>query len=91
MLEKILKIFVGDKHEREIKKTMPVVEEINRIYESLKNLTDDDLQQRSLALKEKISSIEDPEEQEKACDEALPEPPPRVLVASGKLRAGDAG
>ena len=67
MLEKILKIFIGDKHEREKKKNMPVVEEINRIYESLKDLTDDDLRERSLALKEKIGSIEDVDQQERAC------------------------
>ncbi len=73
MLEKILKIFIGDKHERETKKIIPLVEEINRIYESLKDLTDDDLRERNLALKEKIGSIEDVEEQEKACEEALPE------------------
>ncbi|MBN2290187.1 MAG: preprotein translocase subunit SecA [Candidatus Glassbacteria bacterium] len=73
MLEKVLKVFIGDKHEREIKKIMPVVGEINRIYETLKELSDDQLCERSLALKQRISSIEDEEAQEAACDEALPE------------------
>jgi len=73
MIEKILKIFIGDKHQREIKKIMPLVDQINGIYESLKDLTDEQLLERSLALKEKIGSIEDEEQQNKACDGALPE------------------
>ena len=73
MLERILKLFLGDKHEREIKKIRPVVAEINRICVTLNDLTDDQLRERSLALKEKIGSIEDQEEQDKVCDEALPE------------------
>jgi len=73
MINRLLKIFLGDKHEREIKKLKPFVEEINRIYATLESLSDEELLQRSLALKEKISSIEDPDEQDKACEEVLPE------------------
>ena len=73
MINRLLKIFLGDKHEREMKKLRPVVEEINRIYAALEGLSDEELLQRSLALKEKISSIEDSDEQDKACEETLPE------------------
>ena len=73
MINRLLKIFLGDKHEREMKKLRPVVEEINRIYATLEGLSDEELLQRSLALKEKISSIENSDEQDKACEEALPE------------------
>ncbi len=73
MIDKVLKLFMGDKHEREMKRLMPIVDEINRIYATLESLSDEELLQRSLALKQRISSIEDPEEQDKACEEVMPE------------------
>ena len=73
MINKVLKLFMGDKHEREMKRLMPIVDEINRIYATLESLSDEELLQRSLALKQRISSIEDLEEQDKACDEVMPE------------------
>ena len=50
MINRLLKIFLGDKHEREMKKLRPVVEEINRIYDALEGLSEEELLQRSLAL-----------------------------------------
>ncbi len=73
MIDRLFKIFLGDKHEREKKKLMPIVDEINRIYATLESLSDEELLQHSMALKEKIKSVKDPEEQKKACDELLPE------------------
>ncbi|MEA1996667.1 MAG: preprotein translocase subunit SecA, partial [Gemmatimonadota bacterium] len=73
MISGLLKLFIGDKHEREIKKVKPLVEEINRIYAGLESLSDEQLLQKSLELKERISSIEDEYEQEKECEKALPE------------------
>lgn len=73
MINKILKLFLGDKHEREIKTIQPVIDQINTIYKELGKLTDEQLQEKSRALKERLSAIGDSEEQEKACEEALPE------------------
>ncbi len=73
MLQGMLKKVFGDKHEREVKKIRPIVAEINRIYAELELLSDDELRQRSLALKARLSAIEDPAEREKATDEVLPE------------------
>jgi len=73
MIDKVLKLFMGDKHEREMKRLMPIVDEINRIYATLESLSDEELLQRSLALKQRISSIKDPEKQDKACEEVMPE------------------
>ncbi|HUU27820.1 MAG TPA: preprotein translocase subunit SecA [archaeon] len=73
MFTGLLKKIIGDKHQREMKKIMPLVEEINRLYAELEPLSDEELRAKSLALKERISSIKDPEKQEKACDEAMVE------------------
>jgi preprotein translocase subunit SecA len=73
MIDKILKLFLGDKHEREIKTIRPLVEQINRIYKELEALSDEQLKDKNLALMERLRAIDNPEEQERACDEALPE------------------
>ena len=73
MITKVLNLFLGDKHERETKKLRPLVAQINEIYKDLEKLSDEELLARSLALKERLSSIEDSDEQDKAVDEAVPE------------------
>ncbi len=73
MINKILKLFLGDKHKREIKTVRPLVEQINQINKGLEKLTDEQLQDKSAALGERLSSIENSDEQERACDQALPE------------------
>lgn len=66
-------MFLGDKHEREIKTIQPVVDEINGIYQGLEQLSDEQLQEKSRELKQRISAISDPDEQDKACEQTLPE------------------
>jgi len=73
MLTKIGKLIFGDAHKREIKKIRPTVDRINEICAGLLSLSDQELVERSLALKQKLSAIEDIEEQALATDEALPE------------------
>ena len=73
MIAGLLRKIFGDKHLREIKKVMPLVEEINRIYAGLEPLSDEEIRSKSMALKERISSMKSRAEQENACDEALPE------------------
>ncbi|MEK9500661.1 preprotein translocase subunit SecA [Gaopeijia maritima] len=43
MLKSLVKTIIGNRHDREVKKLQPVVDEINRIYEGLSSLSDDQL------------------------------------------------
>ncbi|MCZ7610484.1 MAG: hypothetical protein M5U17_10005 [Ignavibacterium sp.] len=54
MLKIIKKIF-GDKYEKDLKQLWPIVTEINEYYESIKNLTDDELRNKTKEFKEKNS------------------------------------
>ena len=54
MLGFIKKIF-GDKHSKDLKLLWPIVEEINAEYEKLKDLTDDELRQKTVEFKQKIA------------------------------------
>lgn len=54
MLSGLLKKVFGDKNERAVKELWPVVEEINREYEKLKDLSDDELRNKTLQFKERI-------------------------------------
>lgn len=53
MLEFLKKIF-GSKHEKDIKRILPVVDEINRIYATLTELSDEDLQGKTQAFKQLV-------------------------------------
>ncbi|MFZ2324747.1 MAG: preprotein translocase subunit SecA [Ignavibacteriaceae bacterium] len=53
MLKIIKKIF-GDKYEKDLKTLKPIVDEINTNYESIKNLTDEELVNKTNEFKEKI-------------------------------------
>lgn len=55
MLKLIKKIF-GDKHEKDLKVLWPVVDEINNHYETIKNLTDEELRNKTKEFKEKIQA-----------------------------------
>jgi preprotein translocase subunit SecA len=55
MLKLIKKIF-GDKHEKDLKVLWPIVTEINSHYETIKNLTNDELKNKTNEFKEKIQA-----------------------------------
>ena len=55
MLKLIKKIF-GDKHEKDLKVLLPIVKEINDQYEQIKNLTNDELKNKTIKFKEKIQA-----------------------------------
>ncbi len=55
MLNFLKKIF-GDKHTKDIKDLWPIVDEINSVYEEIKNLNDDELRAKTVELKEKIQN-----------------------------------
>jgi preprotein translocase subunit SecA len=54
MLSGLLKKFFGDKNEKATKELWPVVEEINSIFDGFKNLSDDELRNKTAELKQKI-------------------------------------
>ena len=65
MFKFITKIF-GTKHERDVKKISPIVEQINEIYENLKDLSDDELRAKTDEFRERLT-------QEETLDDILPE------------------
>ena len=63
MANLLTKIF-GSKHERDVKKTLPIVEEINRIYETYHNLSDEELRGKTDEFRKRIrEATSDLEEQ----------------------------
>ncbi len=55
MLDFIKKLF-PNKHNKDIEKIMPIVNEINQYYESFKSLSDDEIKQKTLEFKELVRS-----------------------------------
>jgi preprotein translocase subunit SecA len=55
MFEKLIESVFGSKHDRDRKRLEPVVQEINRCYAELKNLSDEELQGKTPYFKAKIS------------------------------------
>ncbi|MBF6569688.1 MAG: preprotein translocase subunit SecA [Candidatus Binataceae bacterium] len=66
------KVF-GSKNDRELKRLRPSVDLINRLEDSIVQLSDDELRAKIAQWKEKLSAIEDREEREEAMEELLPE------------------
>ncbi len=54
ILDSVLKIFVGDKRQKDIKELQPIVDKINEIYPGLKNLSNDELRAKTIQFKRKI-------------------------------------
>jgi preprotein translocase subunit SecA len=50
----LLTKFFGSKHERDIKRIRPLVDEINKIYETLRGLGDDELRAKSNEVRQKV-------------------------------------
>ena len=59
VLDSILKLFVGDKHERERKRLWPMVEKINAIAESYEELSDDEVQAKTEEFRSRLAEGED--------------------------------
>src|SRR6478736_9872436 len=73
MVAWILKKILGSKNQRELKRLMPTVRQINEFDEQLKSLSDDELRAKTANWKEEISKIPDLQEQWAKLDEILPE------------------
>jgi len=65
MFNFITKIF-GTKHERDVKKIMPIVDQINEFYKTLENLTDEELRAKTDEFRERLT-------QEETLEDILPE------------------
>ena len=75
MLSAIRKIFPS-KHEKDVKAVMPLVEEINEIYEKLKNLSDDELKGKTVELRARIQeALKETQEKLAAVQEELKKDP----------------
>lgn len=54
MFDKLIEKIFGSKHQRDIKRLAPIVEEINRVFETLEDLSDEDLKGKTEEFKAKI-------------------------------------
>ncbi|MGH7984819.1 MAG: preprotein translocase subunit SecA [Candidatus Binataceae bacterium] len=63
----------GSKHDREVKRMRPIVEEINRLEPEISRESDDRLRTRIAEWKARISAIEDNDEREDALEDVMPE------------------
>ena len=84
MVTWILKKILGSKNQREIKRMLPLVRQINEFDEQFKVLSDDVLRAKTAAWKEEFAKIVDVEERWRRLDEILPEA--YALVKNGARR-----
>ncbi|HEY3899836.1 MAG TPA: preprotein translocase subunit SecA [Chthoniobacter sp.] len=85
MINWILKKIIGSKNARLVKSLRPVVAQINELEVQYQKLSDEELKAKATAWKERISKIEDENEQQKALDEILPEAFAAVKNAARRL------
>lgn len=70
MIEKALKIIFGTKHERDIKKLIPIVEKINSLESEIKKLQSEDFKKKTEFFRDLIQKSSN---KEKTLNEILPE------------------
>ena len=73
MFNWILKTIVGSKNQRELRRIHPIILRINEIEETLGELSDDDLREKTSGWKQELSTITDPAALAARLDEILPE------------------
>jgi len=54
IFDSVLKVFVGDKRKKDIRALQPIVDQINEIYPKLRDLSNDELRQKTIEFKQKI-------------------------------------
>jgi preprotein translocase subunit SecA len=79
MFETLLKSIFGSKHDREIKRVQPIVEEINRLCEEWQGLSDEQLRARTDELRQRLAGGQD------TLDDLLPEAFAAVKMACKRL------
>jgi preprotein translocase subunit SecA len=84
MFENLLKGIFGDKHDRDLRRVEPLVDEINAACERLRDLSDDQLRARTDEFKAKVAAaregLTDPAERREAEQEALRELLPEAFA-----------
>ncbi|MFV0337918.1 MAG: preprotein translocase subunit SecA, partial [Chthoniobacterales bacterium] len=73
MINWIIKKVIGSSRQREIKRMMPLVRQVNEIEESLQREGEDALRERTAKWKEALSKIKDYDELQAELDKILPE------------------
>jgi preprotein translocase subunit SecA len=79
MLENLLKSVFGSKHEREVRRAQPIVDEINRLAGEWASLSDEELRAKTAEFKGRLASGED------TLDDLLPEAFAAVKLACQRL------
>ena len=69
----MLKLLLGDPNARKLKRYQPLVAEINGLEEEMAALSDQDLQERTRAFRERFAGVHQPEQRLELMDELLPE------------------
>ncbi len=57
MISAVLRAILGNKHERDVKKILPIVDEIKRYDELYETLTDEQLREKTKELKERVKTL----------------------------------
>jgi preprotein translocase subunit SecA len=73
MINWILKLFLGSKNQRELRRMQPTVRRINELEQQYNSLSDDELRAKTAAWKDELSNIEDIAKLQARLDELLPE------------------
>ncbi len=86
MVTWILRKILGSKNQRELKRLMPMVRQINEFDDQFKSLSDEDLRAKTAAWKAELAEIPELEDQWKKLDEILPEAFAVVKNAARRLK-----
>ncbi|WP_456442537.1 preprotein translocase subunit SecA, partial [Caldithrix abyssi] len=78
MIQKLITKIFGTKHERDVKKLWPIVEQINEYFEQFEKLSDEELQKKTEEFKERLAAGE-------TTDDILPEAFAAVKQACKRL------
>ena len=60
----LLKSLFGNKSDRDLKKLMPIVREIQKVYPEIEQLSNDELRARSAAIRQEIQDYVQPQRDE---------------------------
>ncbi|MCX8155714.1 MAG: preprotein translocase subunit SecA [Verrucomicrobiae bacterium] len=73
MLGYIIKKIFGSKNDRELRRLLPLVRQINQLEQELQSLPDEALREKTAAWKARLSTIQDNNELQRELDAILPE------------------
>ena len=85
MINWILKLILGSKNTRELRRLQPIVRRINELEPTYAPLSDDELRAKTAAWKEELAKIQDPKALQARLNEILPEAFALVKHAARRL------